>query len=41
MNVDYLGLQLVNVLVEQIDGCIELKRGAGTEFKIQFKTQKK
>ncbi|WP_240664734.1 histidine kinase dimerization/phosphoacceptor domain -containing protein [Methanosarcina sp. MSH10X1] len=32
-----LGLQLVNILVEQIDGSIELVRGAGTEFKIKFR----
>ncbi|MCQ1534802.1 PAS domain S-box protein [Methanosarcina sp. KYL-1] len=31
-----LGLQLVNILVEQIDGCIELKRNTGTEFLISF-----
>lgn len=31
-----LGLQLVNILVEQIDGCIELRRGNGTEFAIWF-----
>ncbi|WP_048170270.1 MASE3 domain-containing protein [Methanosarcina sp. 2.H.A.1B.4] len=30
--VDSLGLQLVNILVEQIDGCIELKREQGTKF---------
>ncbi len=35
-DVDSLGLQLVNILVEQIDGCIELKRGQGTEFTIWF-----
>ncbi|WP_410507751.1 histidine kinase dimerization/phosphoacceptor domain -containing protein [Methanosarcina hadiensis] len=34
---DSLGLQLVNILVEQIDGCIELKRDNGTEFTIWFK----
>lgn len=33
---DSLGLQLVNILVEQIDGCIELKRNKGTEFTIWF-----
>ncbi|MGB9939256.1 MASE3 domain-containing protein [Methanosarcina sp.] len=32
-----LGLQLVNILVEQIDGCIELKRDSGTEFRIMFR----
>ncbi len=31
-----LGLQLVNILVEQIDGCIELNRGQGTRFTIWF-----
>ncbi|MGB9939435.1 MEDS domain-containing protein [Methanosarcina sp.] len=33
---DSLGLQLVNILVEQIDGCIELRRDKGTEFAIGF-----
>ncbi len=36
-NTDSLGLQLVNILVEQIDGCIELKRDSGTEFQIIFR----
>jgi len=40
-NTDSLGLQLVNILVEQIEGCIELKRDSGTEFRIMFKKQKK
>jgi PAS domain S-box-containing protein len=31
-----LGLQLVNILVEQIDGCLELKSNDGTEFTIWF-----
>lgn len=31
-----LGLQLVNLLVEQVDGCIELRRNHGTEFTIWF-----
>ncbi|MGA9189001.1 MAG: PocR ligand-binding domain-containing protein [Methanosarcina sp.] len=35
-NTDSLGLQLVNILVEQIDGCIELKRNHGTKFTIWF-----
>lgn len=35
-NTDSLGLQLVNILVEQIDGCIELRRNKGTEFVIWF-----
>jgi two-component sensor histidine kinase len=30
------GLQLVNILVEQISGCIGLKRNEGTEFAIWF-----
>jgi PAS domain S-box-containing protein len=32
-----LGLQLVNTLVNQVDGVIELDRSNGTEFKIRFK----
>jgi PAS domain S-box-containing protein len=35
-NSDSLGLQLVNILVEQIDGYIELKRDNGTELMIWF-----
>jgi two-component system, sensor histidine kinase PdtaS len=35
-NTDSLGFQIVNVLVEQIEGRIELKSGNGTEFKICF-----
>ena len=35
-----LGLQLVNSLVEQIEGTIELERKHGTEFKIIFKELK-
>jgi PAS domain S-box-containing protein len=35
-NSSSLGLQLVHILVEQIDGCIELKRGKGTKFIIWF-----
>lgn len=35
-NTDSLGLQIVNILVEQIEGCIELKRGNGTAFSICF-----
>jgi PAS domain S-box-containing protein len=31
-----LGLQLVNILVEQIDGCVELKRNQGTAYTIRF-----
>ncbi len=40
-NMDSLGLQLVNILVEQIEGCIELKRDSGTEFKITFSSSMK
>ncbi|AKB78225.1 sensory transduction histidine kinase [Methanosarcina horonobensis HB-1 = JCM 15518] len=29
---DSLGFQLINILVEQIDGCIELRKDKGTEF---------
>lgn len=35
-NSDTLGLQLVNLLVDQLDGTIELKRDKGTEFIIKF-----
>ncbi len=35
-NPDTLGLQLVNALVEQLDGTIELDRGENTEFTIRF-----
>ncbi len=38
---DSLGLQLVNILVEQIDGCIKLKRDSGTEFRIMFRKAEK
>jgi PAS domain S-box-containing protein len=33
---DTLGLQLVNILVDQLDGKIELKRNRGTEFDIRI-----
>lgn len=33
---DTLGLQLVNILVDQLDGEIELKRDKGTEFDIRI-----
>jgi len=36
-NPDSLGFQLVNLLVEQIDGYMELKRNNGTKFFIWFK----
>ncbi|MCC4770748.1 PAS domain S-box protein [Methanosarcina sp. DH2] len=35
-NSDTLGLQLVNILVDQLDGEIELKRNKGTEFVINI-----
>ncbi len=38
---DSLGLQLVRVLVEQIDGCMELRRNQGTEFMIRFNNLEK
>lgn len=31
-NVESLGLQLVDILIEQIDGCIKLERDQGTKF---------
>jgi PAS domain S-box-containing protein len=40
-NSDTLGLQLVNALVDQIDGCIELKRDHGAEFNIWFSSSGK
>jgi PAS domain S-box-containing protein len=36
-SVESLGLQLVNILVDQLDGKIELNRTHGTEFRITFK----
>ncbi|MCC4770670.1 PAS domain S-box protein [Methanosarcina sp. DH2] len=35
-NPDTLGLQLVNALVEQLDGMIELEKGEETKFTIRF-----
>ncbi|RPJ64609.1 MAG: sensor histidine kinase, partial [Alphaproteobacteria bacterium] len=35
-NADSLGLQLVNILVDQIDGSIELNRDKGAKFVISF-----
>ena len=35
-SLESLGLQLVSILVDQLDGKIELKREQGTEFKIIF-----
>ena len=36
-NTKSLGLELVNNLVEQIDGNIQLENSKGTKFKITFK----
>lgn len=36
-NTDSLGLQLVNSLIEQVDGEIKLDRTHGTKYKIKFK----
>ena len=36
-NTGSLGLQLVNILVEQLEGTIELQKGAETTFKILFR----
>ena len=33
-SVESLGLQLVSILVDQLDGKIEIKREQGTEFRI-------
>jgi PAS domain S-box-containing protein len=38
-NTNSLGLQLVNTLVGQLDGTIELQNGSGTTFKINFAVQ--
>ncbi len=35
-NSDTLGLELVNILTDQINGVIKIQRGAGTEFEITF-----
>ncbi len=37
VNTDSLGLQLVNILVEQLEGKIELQRDVETTFKIFFR----
>ncbi len=37
---DTLGMQLVTMLVEQLDGTIELIQGSGTEFRIRFRELK-
>ena len=38
-NANSLGLQLINILVEQLGGCIELKRSQGTEYVIGFSNE--
>jgi len=39
-NAQSMGLQLVLILVEQLDGAIDLVRGTGTEFRITFNVGK-
>lgn len=39
-NTESLGLQLVNLLINQIDGSMELNRENGTEFRIEFEELK-
>ena len=38
-NTDSLGLQLVNILVEQMNGCIELQRNGGTKYTICLRNE--
>ena len=38
-NSETLGLQLVNALVDQIDGSLDLEKGKGTKFIIKFKNE--
>jgi two-component sensor histidine kinase len=40
-SLESLGLQLVNILVDQLDGEIGLKREQGTEFRITFNVVEK
>ena len=40
-NVESLGLQLVNILVDQLDGETKLKRDGGTEFRITFEVNER
>lgn len=40
-NPETLGLQLVNILVDQLDGKIKLEREHGTEFIINFSVEEK
>jgi two-component sensor histidine kinase len=36
---DSLGLQLIHVLIDQLDGKVKLNRNNGTEFIIEFAAQ--
>jgi len=38
-NSDTLGLQLINALVNQIEGSLDLERGRGTKFVIKFRNK--
>lgn len=38
---DTLGIQLVTILVDQLDGVLELNRNSGTEFIIEFSVEEK
>ncbi|WP_281085515.1 PAS domain S-box protein, partial [Methanosarcina acetivorans] len=40
-NIESLGLQLVNILVDQLEGNIELKRDQGMESRIEFKVMER
>ena len=40
-DIDSLGMQLINALVDQLDGELELKRNNGTEFTIKFTVTEK
>lgn len=40
-NADTLGLQLISILVDQLEGKLELKRDSGTEFTIRFPVTEK
>jgi PAS domain S-box-containing protein len=40
-DVDSLGMQLINTLVDQLDGELEVKRNNGTEFTIRFTVTEK
>jgi len=39
-SIDTLGLQLVRGLVQQIDGCLEVRSVIGTEFRIDFPSER-